>query len=73
MRNKTVFWRRITTQNGENMVKYKTKFGLLCVRWYFQDNATIYEISIPKGIKARVEINNSCYNLEEGKYMFSHI
>ena len=58
---------------GHLDVKYKTKFGLLCVRWYFQDNATIYEISIPKGIKARVEINNSCYNLEEGKYMFSHI
>ena len=30
-------------------------------------------ISIPKGIKARVEINNCCYNLNEGKYMFSHI
>ena len=32
-----------------------------------------WNISIPKGIKARVEINNCCYNLEEGKYMFSHI
>ena len=63
----------VSKELGHLDVKYKTKFGLLCVRWYFQDNATIYEISIPKGIKARVEINNSCYNLEEGKYMFSHI
>lgn len=57
---------------GHLDVKFKTKFGYLCVRWYFQDNATIYEISIPKGMKARIEINNKVYEVEKGKYMFSH-
>lgn len=57
---------------GHLDIKYKTKNGLLHVRWYFQGDATIYEIEIPDGVKAHIVIKDKDYNLEKGKYMFSH-
>lgn len=58
---------------GHLDIKYKTKKGLLSVRWYFRDDATIYEITIPEGTSCTCIINNKEYNLEKGKYMFSHL
>lgn len=58
---------------GHLDMKYITKKGIIHVRWYFRDNATIYEISIPEGTSCIAVINNKEYNLEKGKYMFSHL
>lgn len=58
---------------GHLDIKYMTSYGLLSLRWYFRDNAIIYELEIPKGIFAKVYINNKQYDLESGKYMFSHL
>lgn len=57
---------------GHLDIKYLTRRGLLHVRWYFQDEATIYEIEIPKDTLVHVKIGKSVYDLGEGSYMFSN-
>ena len=58
---------------GHLDMKYLTKKGLLTVRWYFQDDAVIYEIEIPEGCNAKIIFQERTYYLKGGKYMFSHI
>ena len=51
---------------------YKTKNGSIKVKWYFNDSSLIYEIDIPKGVRANIElIDNRKYLINEGKYTFS--
>ena len=61
----------VDTRLGHLDIKYMTSRGLLHVRWYFQDNATIYEIEIPKDTIAHIKIDNKEYIVNEGSYMFS--
>ena len=61
----------VDTRLGHLDIKYMTSRGLLHVRWYFQDNATIYEIEIPKDTIAHIKIDNKEYVVIEGTYMFS--
>lgn len=56
---------------GHLDIKYLTRRGLLHVRWYFQNKATIYEIELPKDTLAHVKIGEKVYDLGEGSYMFS--
>ena len=58
---------------GHLDMKYLTEKGLLSVRWYFQDDAVIYEIEIPEGCNAKIILQERTYYLKGGKYMFSHV
>ena len=51
---------------------YLLDTGKISVKWYMDDLKVVYEIIIPNGVKAHIElIDGKKYCVEEGKYTFS--
>ena len=51
---------------------YLLDTGKISVKWYMDDLKVVYEIIIPNGVKAHIElIDGKKYHVEEGKYTFS--
>lgn len=47
---------------------YDTKNGVVCSKWYYDDDKVIYKISLPTD--AKVILDGKEYNLKKGEYVF---